>query len=151
MGLFDLFSKKADTTFVYAPGEHEGWVAVLFACMLADGDMDDAEIDSLAKMLTFKTKFKGINIGSFFNSILAAKEKIGGAGLVEAGSKAVKQEDKETLFAMSVELVLADGEISKDEELIIETLAKSLEISDTTAAKIIEVMLIRNKGNVVFN
>lgn len=149
MGLFDLFSKKADATFVYAPDEHEAWVAILLACMLADGDMDDAEIDSLARMLAFKTKFRGVNIGNFFGSIMSAKNKVGGAGLVEGASKAIKEDDKATLFAMSVELVLADGEISRDEELIIETLAKSLNVSDTVAANIIEVMLIKNKGNLV--
>jgi len=150
MGLFDRFLKKPEgQPFSYLPGEHEAWIGILMACMTADGDMDALEIDALARMLSLKDKFRGVDIGPHLSSVMNAKGKLGGIGLVEACSNAIKAEDKDTLFAMSVELVLADGSIDSDEEMVIDAIAKAMNVKSDTAEKIVEVMLIRTKGNLV--
>jgi uncharacterized tellurite resistance protein B-like protein len=150
MGLFDKFLKKpAGDAFSYNPSEHEGWLGILMACMSADGDMDPFEIDVMAKAVALKTKFHNSDFASLLDKVMKAKSKLGAMALVEACSKVVKEEDKATLFAMSVEIVLADGSIDPEEEMVVNAVAKELDIPADVSEKIIEVMLIRNYGNLV--
>ena len=78
-----------------------------------------------------------------------AKLKVGGIGLVEACSEFVNEGDKDTLFSMAIEIVLADGILEKDEEKVIELIADRMKIDPELVQKIIQVMLIRNRGNVI--
>ncbi|MES2484611.1 MAG: TerB family tellurite resistance protein [Bacteroidota bacterium] len=150
MGLFDKFLKKPETSsFTYSPSEHEGWIGILMACMAADGDMDPFEIDVMAKAVALKTTFTGVDFGALLTKVMDAKNKLGAMGLVEACSKVVKETDKATLFTMAVEIVLADGSIDTEEEMVVNAVAKELNIDEVIAEKIIEVMLIRNYGNLV--
>ncbi len=52
----------------------------------------------------------------------------------------------ETAFAVATDLVLADGEVSEEEEDLLKFLWNHLEIPDDTAMNIINVMIIKNKG-----
>ena len=52
----------------------------------------------------------------------------------------------ETAFAISTDLILSDGEVSEEEEAILSKLCNRLSISQDKVGKIIEVMIIKNKG-----
>lgn len=52
----------------------------------------------------------------------------------------------ETAFAVATDLVLADGDVTEEEEKILTYLSQSLNIPENTANEIVRVMLIRNKG-----
>ena len=149
MGLFDQFIKKTKD-IIYKPlSDLEAWIGILYACMSSDGVVSDVEIDSLSRMIVHKQKFSGIDISPLYNSVSEAKLKIGGIGLVEACAEFVNEADKDTLFSMAIEIVLADGILEKDEEKIIELIADRMKIDTELVEKIIQVMLIRNRGNVV--
>jgi hypothetical protein len=60
----------------------------------------------------------------------------------------IKAENRDMLFAVCTDLVLIDGYLTANEEAIIEHLKNSLGVSDDLAMKTVEVMLVRNKGNV---
>lgn len=151
MGLFDQFIKKPETKDrTYKPlSDFEAWIGILYACMSADGKVSDVEIDSLSRMIVLKQKFKGIDISPLYDSVVEAKLKLGGIGLVETCCEFVNEYDKDTLFSMAIEIVLADGIIEKDEERVIELIADRMKIDSELVDKIIQVMLIRNRGNVV--
>jgi uncharacterized tellurite resistance protein B-like protein len=151
MGLFDQFIKKPEIKDInYKPlSDFEAWIGILYACMSADGKVSDVEIDSLSRMIVMKQKFSGIDISPLYDSVAEAKLKLGGIGLIEACSDFVNEHDKDTLFSMAIEIVLADGIIEKDEERVIELIADRMKIDSELVAKIIQVMLIRNRGNVV--
>lgn len=151
MGLFDQFIKQPETQDItYKPlSDYEAWIGILYACMSSDGVVSDVEIDSLSRMIVHKQKFVGIDISPLFDSVAEAKFKIGGIGLVEACAELVHDKDKETLFSMAIEIVLADGILDKDEEKVIELIANRMRIDSEMVAKIVQVMLIRNRGNVV--
>jgi uncharacterized tellurite resistance protein B-like protein len=53
------------------------------------------------------------------------------------------------LFALVIELLLADGFLGEKEKEILEYLTDLLKIESELAQKIVEVMLIKNKGNVI--
>ena len=52
----------------------------------------------------------------------------------------------ETAFAIATDIVLSDGEVSDEEEYLLSKLCNSLMISQEKVKKIIEVMIIKNKG-----
>lgn len=151
MGLFDQFIRQPEAKDItYKPlSDYEAWIGILYACMSSDGLVSDVEIDSLSRMIVHKQKFVGIDISPLYDSVAEAKLKIGGIGLVEACSELVHIDDKETLFSMAIEIVLADGILEKDEEQVIELIADRMKIDSEMVEKIIQVMLIRNRGNVI--
>jgi len=149
MGLFDQFIKKSKDIIYKPHSDLEAWIGILYACMSSDGVVSDVEIDSLSRMIVHKQKFSGVDISPLYDSVSEAKLKIGGIGLVEACAEFVNEGDKDTLFSMAIEIVLADGILEKDEEKVIELIADRMKIDTELVEKIIQVMLIRNRGNVV--
>lgn len=152
MALFTKFTQKPGrkSELSYIPeSDYEAWIGILYACVSADGDDSDAEIESLSRMIAFKQKFSRIDILPLYEKVEKITEEIGGKQLVESCAKMVEKGDKSTLFAMAVEIVLADGVLADEEEKIIEFIAQELEIASELVDKIVEVMLIRNKGNVI--
>ncbi len=151
MGLYDQFKERRDAQgFEYvAASDAEAWVAILYACMAADGDVSDVEIDKLSRMLVMKEKFAGLHIGIFFEKVAEAQAMIGSITLVEAAAVKVEVQDRPTLFSMAVDMVLADGILDEDERLMISFIGDSLQIPNGQAQQIIEVILIRNMGNKV--
>lgn len=147
MGLFDKFLKKSDAG-VYTPSdEYEAWLGILMACLRSDGDADKLEIHALARMIVLKKKFKGYDIAKYLPKVQKGLDSVGGLGMVEACSKLVPQDDRNTVFTMAVEIVLADGSLDQGEVTVINALANEMGLPKEMAQKIVDVMLIRNKGN----
>lgn len=151
MGIFDRFKKAIEKEYQFIPKEEtEAWVGLLYACVMADGEMVKVEENALSLMLVTKKKFEGVDVSRLYRNVAEAQIKIGGSGLVDACAPLVKKEERPTIFSMAVELVLADGILDEDEERIIEYIAEKLAIDDGLVERIVEVMLIRNRGNHVF-
>ena len=53
---------------------------------------------------------------------------------------------KETAFAIAVDIALADGYLDPSEQECLEDLFLGLEVSEELATKIIEVIMIKNRG-----
>lgn len=66
--------------------------------------------------------------------------------LMQAAIQALPHDLYDTVFAVATDLILADGEVTKEEENLLSSLCEALEISDDVAQEIIRVMLIKNKG-----
>ena len=66
--------------------------------------------------------------------------------LFDAAVAKLPKELKETVFAISTDLVLVDGSLAEEEEQLLNALYNALEISETVANNIIDVMMIKNKG-----
>jgi hypothetical protein len=59
MGIFDRFRKAIQREYEYAPNdEKEAWVGLLYACIIADGEIMKVEENSLSLMLITKKKFE---------------------------------------------------------------------------------------------
>lgn len=151
MGIFDRFKKAIEKEYEFKPqNENEAWIGLLYACVMADGEIVKVEENALSLMLITKRKFEDVDIPKHYRHVAEAQHKIGGSGLIDACAPLIKEADKPTIFSMSVELVLADGILDEDEEKIIEYIAEKLEIEDALVERIVEVMLIRNRGNHAF-
>jgi hypothetical protein len=77
---------------------------------------------------------------------LNALTERGIAPVLEACGAAVPPELRATVFAVATDLVLADGCIRGREKAFIDQLQAALKVDETTAVKIVEVLLIKNRG-----
>jgi len=151
MGLFDKLFNSNPSTIVYAPkNEQEAWVAIMYACIAADGNVSEAETDKMLQFLVFKSMFKGHNIiEDLFKPAMTAQKQIGSKVVIDSSASLIGEDGKPTLVALVMELLLADGILGDQEQEIAEYLSASLNLESTLAHEIVEVMVIKNKGNVV--
>jgi uncharacterized tellurite resistance protein B-like protein len=128
--------------------EFEAWVGILYSCISADNQITDSETATLSRILSSKQKFIGIDIAPLYRKAFNLRAELGQLKYISACSEWIKGEDKETVFALALEVLLADGTLEKEEKNVIEVLSKQLEIEKEMTSKIIEVIFLKNKGNI---
>ncbi len=151
MGLFDKIFNSNNSAFQndgYKPlSDYEAWVAILYATISVDGEVSEVEIDALARLLVFKNKFANIDIAPFYKNAMEAKNQFGTQHIIDKCSLLIKEEDKATVLALAAELVLSDGIITDKEKELIEYVTRQLNVNESLAERIVEVILIKNKDN----
>jgi uncharacterized tellurite resistance protein B-like protein len=128
--------------------ELEAWVGILYSCISADNQITDSETTTLSRVLSSKQKFIGIDIAPLYRKAFNVRAELGQLKYISACSEWIKGEDKETVFALALEVLLADGTLEKEEKNVIEVLSNQLEIEKEMTSKIIEVIFLKNKGNI---
>ena len=83
---------------------------------------------------------------TMFHKLLNIIKKQGIDALVKLSNENLSPELRETAFAVATDLALADGTIDQSEKDILTKIQQNLKISEDIAIKIIDVMLIKNKG-----
>lgn len=148
MGLFDKLSssrKQSQTTLSPA----EAFAAIALLAVAADGYAADSEINavmtSLYRMQLFRS-YPGDVVRKMFDRLLNLLQRQGADVLLNAALASLPHELGETAFAITTDIVLADGEVTQEEEEFLNKLYRALEISEEIAVKIIDVMLIKNRG-----
>jgi len=150
MGLFDtLFKVNQSRLSNIKLSSEEAFIAIMFSAIKADDRVTREEMQTLGYILS---RFKGL--GSLtppqFNNLMDRFMKIvdrEGVGTLVTAAKATLAEGlRETAFANAVELVLADGIVDPKEKEFLEKLQEAVGVSNETAEKIIQVMIIKNRG-----
>ncbi|NBB26730.1 tellurite resistance TerB family protein [Cellulophaga sp. BC115SP] len=155
MGIFDKFFKNAssESKFVYTPkSEQEAWVAILYACAGAEGNVSDVEIEKISSVVVLKTLFNPYKtqlVPTLFKPVIDAFKQVGSKALIDSSAPLIADENKATLFCLVFDLLLADGTLGEGEKEIAEYLIEKLNLDSGIAEKIIEVLLIKNKYAVV--
>lgn len=148
MGLFDKVAgmrKQENVTL----GPAEAFAAIALIAVAADGYITDSEAQvistTLARMQLFRSYPNDV-MRRMIDRLLNILQKQGAEALFEAAVATLPNELKETVFAVTADIALADGEVSQEEEQLLNDLYNALGISEEMALKIIDVMLIKNKG-----
>lgn len=128
--------------------EAEAWLGILYTCIKADHYITEAENKSLTRILYSKEKFKNVDFGPYYETAVSLYKELGQLKYVKACCSRIKTEDKETLFALALDVLLADGTLEKEEKCLIEILSNHLGVSSSMSSKIIEVMFLKNRGNI---
>lgn len=151
MGLFDKFSPKpTEQKTAYSPSsEQEAWVAIMYAIMRSDGVASEVEIEHLSRSLMLKKHFKTYPLVEAYKVVQAFFATIGSKGLIEAAATKIPEHNKQTVFAIAVEMIQSDGLMGEQEKSIIEFLGEQLKIDHAACEKIIEVIMIKNKDNIL--
>jgi uncharacterized tellurite resistance protein B-like protein len=78
--------------------------------------------------------------------LLSILQRQGAESLLAAALNSLPHDLNDTAFAVTADIVLADGEVTEEEEEFLNHLHYVLGIPEETAIKIIDVMLIKNRG-----
>ena len=144
-----IFKPTGGSTLVtYSPqNEQEAWIAIMHACNAVDGEVADEELEELTQTLVNKAMFEGHDILGYSKNAFLAQAKLGSKHLIDNSVDKISPDNKATLFALTVQLVMADCVVTDKEEELITYLYSALDLETELAHKIIEVVLILNKGN----
>ena len=148
MGLFDKVKgvKEAETVKLT---KEESFAGIVLAAVAADGVITEEEaqglVISLVRMKTY-AGYTGNQMSALLNKLIGIIKKQGVDALVNLSKESLAQDLRETAFAVATDLALADGEIADQEKEILTKIQLDLEIPESKAVNIIEVMLIKNKG-----
>lgn len=143
-----LFEAKNNNDQNSITSEIEAWVGILYSCLSADNQITDSETATLSRILHSKQKFIGIDIASLYAKSYHLRTEMGQLNYISACCKLIEEADKETVFALALEVLLADGTLDKEEKNVIEVLSNHLKIEAGMTSKIIEVIFLKNKGNI---
>ncbi len=77
---------------------------------------------------------------------LALLSERGLPAILAAGAQALPPTLRPTAFAQATDLVLSDGRITAREKAFIDELKEALQIADALALRIVDVLLIKNRG-----
>jgi uncharacterized tellurite resistance protein B-like protein len=147
MGSSENFEEKNSTAENPVISELDAWVGILYSCITVDDQIKDSETAALSRLLHSKERFIDIDTAPLYAKAFNLKMELGQLKYIAACCEVIK-EDKETLFALALEIVLSDGLLGEEEKNIIEVLSKELKIDTGMTSKIIEVMFLKNKGNI---
>jgi uncharacterized tellurite resistance protein B-like protein len=142
------FEDKNNTDQNTVTSEFEAWVGILYSCISADSQITESERASLSRLLYSKQKFSGIDIAPLYVKSSHLRAELGQLKYISACCELINEADKETVFALALEVLLADGMLEKEEKNVIEVLSNHLKIDAAMTNKIIEVIFLKNKGNI---
>lgn len=150
MGLFDAFRKSGNLQQNQITlGPAEAFAAVMLIVVAADGYLSNEEISLLntvlGRMKLFRS-YSGDVMRRMFDKLGNLLRREGNEALFNAAMATLPHDLYETTFAIATDLVLADGEVSPEEEALLGSLCSAMELSQETVNQIIHVMLIKNKG-----
>ena len=147
MGLFDkVFSNNAVPASPFTD-PRDAFFAILYACMSADGSVDDEEINALVVLTQQKALFRGVDVVSMYRRISAKVVALGARKeTVTQAAPYVPAELRATLFANCVDFSASDGVVGAAEQTILEQIAQALGLDEQQSSTIVEVIIIKNKG-----
>lgn len=126
----------------------ESVLGLLVATIGADGHIAREELDGLSQIVNRMNLFKAMNQHQFndaLKKVVSLLDRRGASELLALSTDNIPPDYKDTAFALCLDLVLADGVVDPEEEKLIDNLQAAMKISDDTARKILEVLLIKNK------
>lgn len=145
MSLFNRTSTQSSSTLSIP----ESVAGICLVAVCADGDLSTEEIDVLLSSLTRLKMFRSYSsdvMVRMLNRLISVIKRQGLNALLEMVLQSLPQDLYETSFAIAVDLVLADGEVTEEEEQLLEDLYIKLNIPEDLASQIITVLEIKNKG-----
>jgi tellurite resistance protein len=127
----------------------EAFAAIALTAVAADGYITGSETQiintTLSRMQLF-SEYSEEEKRSMIDRLFCQIQEQGYDTLMVAAIAQLPGNLKETVFAIATDITLADGELSEEEENLLNALYSSLEIEEEMATKIIDVMLIKNRG-----
>ncbi|MEB3342033.1 tellurite resistance TerB family protein [Okeania sp.] len=154
MGLFDrvhqsesLKSDNVRSEIILGPAE--SFAAIMLVVISADNYLADVETDLLLTFLGRMQLFRNYSsevMERMFDKLGEIQKKKGDEALIDAAFKSLPHDLYETAFAIATDLVLSDGQVTKEEEELLESLCEALDIPEKRVNEIIRVMLIKNQG-----
>ena len=150
MGLFDkLFKVNETRSKELNLTEEEAFLGVALSSVAADEVISQEELNVVAHTISRMPAFRRIHpnqLLQMLDKFLQIIKREGVGTIVEAAKNSLNPQLKETAFAVAVDIVLVDGIVDQKEKEFLELLQQAVGLSDALATKIVEVMIIKNRG-----
>lgn len=127
----------------------EGYAGVLVAAVASDGVVTEREAIELVGALSRQALFDGMSeqqMRALLQKLGSLARERGAAALVAMAAPCVPADLRETAFANAVDLVMSDDRVTPDETEWLRKAQAALGVADDMAARIIEVIRIKNFG-----
>lgn len=126
----------------------EAFAAIALIAVTSDGDLADEELHTLINTLTRMQLFRGDRdrVTPLIQCLLNLLKREGVGAVFNTARASLPYDLRESVFAVATDLVLADGKVTEREQVLLDQLYRTLDIHHQTAAKIVEVMTIKNRG-----
>ena len=127
---------------------HEAFAVIALIAVAPDGNLSQKQANDVYQVLS---NLKALNshskddMQSMLDELSGIIRHQGINSLFDAAKDSMQEDLRETAFAIATDLVLADGILAEEEDFLTE-LYQALRISSEIGQKIIEVMLIKNRG-----
>ncbi|TAN88165.1 MAG: Tellurite resistance protein TerB [Phormidium sp. SL48-SHIP] len=148
MGLFDrVLGAQRRTEVTLGPAE--AFIGITLLAIAADGYIAKEEMQVLVTTLCRLKMFRSYSsdvIASTIDRLMGVIQRQGPEALLSAAVATLPHDLYETTFAITTDIILADGEVSPEEEVLLNELHQLLNIPDELAVQIINVMIIKNRG-----
>lgn len=127
----------------------EAVACVLVAAIAVDGTVSSDEAIRIGDILRTSHLLRQAGNGSthaLANRAIVLLTEYSLPAILTGCAKVIPSDLRPTVFALATDLALADGRIGDREQAFIDELQPVLQIDDATAAKVVEVLLIKNRG-----
>jgi hypothetical protein len=127
----------------------EAIASLLVAAIAIDGEVNVDEAVRIGGVLGTSHILRQAGDGSMdalANRAIALLTEHGLPAVLTGCVKVIPSDLRPTVFALATDLALADGRIGDREKAFIDELQAVLQIDEATAVKIVEVLLIKNRG-----
>ena len=146
MGLFDRLREEKKTETL---GPAEAFAGIVLIALAADGYASTSEIDLLYATLSRMRMYRSYPddvMRRMFDKLNGILRRDGSNALFTAAIAVLPHDLYATTFAVATDMVLADGQVTAEEEAVLTSLCKALQLEDSLVQQIINVMIIKNKG-----
>jgi tellurite resistance protein len=127
----------------------EAFVCLLIASARSDGSVSPHEANQIEHVAAAMKLFRGSSHETRRGIFTTAAERIRDQGIenvVRAAAGAIPNKLTATTFAVAVDLMLADGQLTASEERFADELLGLLNVDGEMAAKIVDVLTVKNAG-----
>ena len=148
MGIINtLLDEQGTHDSILSP--RESFASFLLMAAGADDHFSPNELNYYCTIINRMEIFRGMTKGEFkaiIQRIVALSSDQGRSRVIEMATEGLPEELRETAFTVAADAAFADGSIDEEEVKTLEEIQSSLEIPDSQATKIIEVLKIKNRG-----
>jgi tellurite resistance protein len=143
MGLVDKLRGTEAESF----SASQGVVGVALYAIIADGVVADEEMEGLRFMLgRMQLLADAQRIDAGLQKALRVAKAKGHDGLLAAAAQAVPMDMRQTTYAVAADLLFSDGRLEEDEKAALARIQRALGVPDAFAAKVVEVLSVKNRG-----
>lgn len=148
MTIFDRVLKRERENGPIVLSTPEAYAAVAVAAISADGNVSDDEANrtalNLATVNIFRT-YELREMGDVLNRVALLIQRRGPSTVLKAAKDTLTSAQAESAFFLAADLTLSDGTFGQAEREFLEQLKNTLAVNDSTALKIVEVVVIKNR------
>lgn len=127
----------------------EAFAGVAMCAAFADGVIESEEDDRFADALSKLPCLASVTdeeLQAAFVRADSVARRDGERALLATAARAVPPRLRETAFFLGADIVLADGEVAREEQAFLDELRAALGVDESVARRIVDVVCIRNRA-----